>query len=49
MATLLMLSYFGMIGKLLQTFPFRCIGGAVKIELLGRIEKQASDHKYTIW
>jgi len=38
--------------NVLQTFklprPVLCIGGVVKIELLGRIQKQASDHKYYI-
>jgi hypothetical protein len=39
--------------NVLQSFklphPVLCIGGVVKVELLGRVQKQAMDGLYYIW
>lgn len=51
--TLLMPSNLVLQENKLQTFklprPVLCIGGVVKIELLGRVQKQATDDRYYIW
>lgn len=50
--TLLIPSIFVLQENILQSFrlprPILCIGGVVKIELLGRVQKQAEDDKYYI-